>query len=93
MLISADQTNRQNKFIQYYKTKERFTMIKTISIEGMHCQHCVASVKEALEAVNGVSLANVSLEKNNAVVEGENLNDIVLKTAIEDTGFDVISVK
>lgn len=26
-------------------------MTKTIAIEGMHCQHCVGAVKEALAAV------------------------------------------
>ena len=68
-------------------------MTKTISIEGMHCQHCVAAVTEALKAVSGVSSVNVSLEQNNAVVEGASLDDAALKAAVEDTGFDVTAVK
>lgn len=68
-------------------------MIKTISIEGMHCQHCVAAVNEALQAVPGVTSVAVSLENNNAVVEGASLDDTALKAAVEDTGFDVIAVK
>lgn len=68
-------------------------MTKTISIEGMHCQHCVAAVTEALKAVSGVSSVNVSLEQNNAVVEGAGLDDAALKAAVEDTGFDVTAVK
>lgn len=68
-------------------------MTKTISIEGMHCQHCVAAVNEALQAVAGVSSVAVSLEHNNAVVEGANLNDAALKAAVEDTGFDVTAIK
>ena len=35
-------------------------MTKTISIEGMHCQHCVAAVNEALQAVPGVTSVAVS---------------------------------
>lgn len=68
-------------------------MTKTISIEGMHCQHCVAAVNEALQAVAGVTSVAVSLENNNAVVEGASLDDATLKAAVEDTGFDVIAVK
>lgn len=68
-------------------------MTKTISIEGMHCQHCVAAVTDALKAVNGVSSVAVSLEHNNAVVEGASLDDAALKAAVEDTGFDVTAVK
>lgn len=68
-------------------------MQKTISIEGMHCQHCVGAVNEALAAVAGVSKVAVSLEKKNAVVEGEALNDAALKAAVEDTGFDVVGIK
>lgn len=68
-------------------------MTKTIAIEGMHCQHCVAAVNEALEAVSGVTSVKVSLEKNNAVVEGESLDDAALKAAVEDTGFDVAGIQ
>ncbi len=68
-------------------------MTKTISIEGMHCQHCVAAVNEALQAVAGVTSVAVFLENNNAVVEGTSLDDAALKAAVEDTGFDVIAVK
>lgn len=67
-------------------------MTKTIAIEGMHCQHCVAAVNDALAAVAGVTSVKVSLEKNNAVVEGEGLNDAALKAAVEDTGFDVAGI-
>lgn len=67
-------------------------MTKTIAIEGMHCQHCVAAVTEALEAVSGVTSVQVSLEKNNAVVEGAGLEDAALKAAVEDTGFDVAGI-
>lgn len=67
-------------------------MTKTIAIEGMHCQHCVAAVTEALKAVSGVTSVQVSLEKNNAVVEGTGLEDAALKAAVEDTGFDVAGI-
>ena len=65
-------------------------MTKTISIEGMHCQHCVAAVNEALQAVAGVTSVAVSLENNNAVVEGTSLDDAALKAAVD---FKVIPFK
>ena len=37
-------------------------MDKTLQVEGMMCQHCVAHVKKALEGVEGVEEAVVSLE-------------------------------
>ena len=38
------------------------TMEKTLNVEGMMCQHCVAHVKRALESVEGVEEAVVDLE-------------------------------
>ncbi len=67
-------------------------MIKTIAIEGMHCQHCVKAVNDALAAVPGVEAVEVSLEKKQATVKGQSLDAAALQAAVEDTGFDVISV-
>ncbi len=67
-------------------------MKKTISISGMHCEHCVNAVTAALKAVPGVTSVSVSLEKNEAVVEG-GVPDNILREAVEDTGFDVTGIK
>jgi len=66
--------------------------MKTISIEGMSCGHCVNAVTEALKAVEGVTSVVVSLEAKNAIVEGT-AADAALKEAVEDTGFDVVGIK
>lgn len=42
----------------------------SLMIEGMSCQHCVASVTKALQAVPGVESAQVSLEQARATVSG-----------------------
>lgn len=63
--------------------------MKTIKIEGMHCQNCVKAVKETLEKFNPKSL-NVELGK----VEIEsNMDSEELKQIIEDLGFDVINIE
>ena len=68
-------------------------MIKTISIEGMHCPNCVSAVKRELEALEGVSKVDVSLEEAQAIVEVEDVADETLQEAIEDIGFDVVEIK
>ena len=41
--------------------------IKEIAVGGMMCEHCVAHVKEALEGIEGVARAEVSLDDNRAL--------------------------
>lgn len=67
-------------------------MIKTIFISGMHCEHCVKAVNEALKALPGITSVTVSLEDNVATVSGPDPDDAAIKAAIEDTGFDVIEI-
>lgn len=66
--------------------------MKTISIEGMSCQHCVNTVTAALQAVAGVTAVTVDLAGKKATVEGT-AADAALKEAIEDTGFDVVGIQ
>lgn len=67
-------------------------MKKKILIEGMSCGHCVAHVKDALEGIDGVSSVEVSLEGKYATVETD-VNDEILKEAIEEEGYDVIKIE
>ncbi|MBE6050511.1 MAG: heavy-metal-associated domain-containing protein [Clostridium sp.] len=67
-------------------------MKKKLLIEGMNCSHCVAAVKEALEGVDGVTNVCVSLEENCATLETE-VNDEILKSAVEEEGFDVVGIE
>ena len=67
-------------------------MKKIINIEGMACKHCVMAVKNALSKLSGVIEVNVDLSNKTAIVEGESLSNEILVEAIEDAGYDVISV-
>ena len=68
-------------------------MVKTISIEGMMCGHCEATVKKALEALDGVVSAEVSHDKGTAVVTLEkDVDDGVLTKAVEDKDFKVTGI-
>ena len=68
-------------------------MTKTMTIEGMSCSHCSSRVEKALNAIPGVK-AEVSLEKKTATItlSGE-AGDEMLKKAVEDAGYTVISLK
>lgn len=68
-------------------------MEKKIMIEGMSCNHCVAHVKDALAAIEGVISVMVSLEGKYALVNVSNVTDEQLRNAIEDEGYDVIEIK
>lgn len=65
--------------------------VATIEVKGMTCGGCVNSVTKALQAVPGVEAADVSLEKQQAVVTFEDGKASVadLKRAVEDAGYDV----
>ena len=87
-------TRKDKKIKKNHKEKENKTMTKTMKIEGMMCGHCEARVKKALEAVAGVSEAGVSHENGTAVVTlSEAVSDDVLKKAVEDQDYKVISVQ
>lgn len=68
-------------------------MKKTMVIEGMMCGHCEASVKKALEQLEGVESAEVSHETGKAVVTcADGVGDDVLKSAVEAQDYKVVSV-
>lgn len=65
---------------------------KIVLISGMHCDHCAASVTEAINRIEGAS-AKVSLKKKRAVVSYDReLSDDELKKAVEAAGFQVTSI-
>ena len=69
-------------------------MKKTMTIEGMMCPHCEATVKKALEALDGVSEAVVSHEANTAIVDlAVDVDNAVLTKAVEDKDYKVLSVE
>ncbi len=82
-----------DKKIKFKTKKETILMTKTLTIEGMMCGHCEASVKNALEALPMVSSAQVSHEKGTAVVMlSAETPDDVLKKAVEDRDYKVVSI-
>ena len=76
------------------KNQEDKNMKKTMKIEGMMCGHCEATVKKALEALEGVTEVVVSHENGTAIVEcSAEVSDEVLKSTVEEKDFTVVSVE
>ncbi len=60
-----------------------------LKIDGMGCEHCIKSVKEALETVKGIKILDVKI--GSAEIETENdsvLNEI--REKLDDAGYDLV---
>ena len=61
----------------------------TVKIKGMSCQHCVASTKEALEKISGITDVTVNLDAGEASYSG-GIDLETVKEAIKKIGFEVV---
>ena len=61
--------------------------IQHLTIGGMKCSGCVASVETALKTVNGVESVEVSLEAHHATVNGD-VDMAQLIAAVKDAGYE-----
>lgn len=86
--IALPEHKEQKKERLEFEGGEDETMKKIVHVEGMHCEHCSASVEKALEKVLGVEKVKVDLEKKIAVVSmKEEVADSLLTDAIAQAGF------
>jgi copper chaperone len=61
----------------------------TLKISGMTCGHCVRTVTEALEQVDGVEAARVELDAGRAVIDydAKRTSSRALANAVMDEGY------
>ncbi len=62
---------------------------KTIHIDGMSCQHCVMAVKKGLEALDGVTGADVEIGKASVTFDESKVKDTDLNDAVVQSGFKI----
>lgn len=60
----------------------------SLKIKGMSCQHCVGSVKNALESIPGLSQVTVNLDNEEATFENDNALREEIRAAISKIGFE-----
>lgn len=80
-------------FIVYFFNEGGLNITQeAIRVEGMSCGHCVMTVKKAIESLEGVKGADVSLEDKKAVVEYDEkkvkLEDI--RAAVKEAGYEPV---
>ncbi len=74
--------------------KRSKNMKKTVKIEGMMCPHCEANVKKTLEALGNVAGAEVSHKAGTAILTlSGDVDNAVIKKAVEDKGYKVVSIQ
>jgi len=62
--------------------------MESLKIKGMSCQHCVGSVKKALEDISGLSRVTVNLDAGEASFENEGVDREEIRAAIAKIGFE-----
>lgn len=69
-------------------------MTKKIFINGMTCANCVSHVEKALQSLTGVKSVTIDLAGKFATLElSGTVADQQLRTAIEDEGYEVVSIE
>ena len=69
------------------------TTITTLQVDGMTCEHCVASVTEELSEVDGVDSVEVDLNPGGSSTVSVQADATVehdqLRTAVEEVGYQL----
>ena len=67
---------------------------KTISIEGMHCEHCAKKVEETLKNIPNVNKVKVNLSKKEAIIISKSIiDDQNIKDSFKDLDFTITNIK
>jgi copper ion binding protein len=63
----------------------------TYSVSGMSCGHCVASVRQEVGLIDGVTGVEVELDSGAVTVESDNpVDPAAVTAAIEEAGYEVV---
>jgi len=63
----------------------------SLKIEGMSCQHCVMNVQKALDRLESVRSATVSIGSVTVDVDDPASNKDIIVKAIQDAGYKVVN--
>ena len=85
-LVIAPLLHRRTPETAEAAAAENGTAPRRFVVEGMTCHHCSAHVEKALQNVPGVTYAEVSLERGEALVEGDATDDALMQ-AVADIGY------
>jgi copper chaperone CopZ len=58
-------------------------------VAGVHCSHCRSAIESEVEAVAGVERVEVDLDAKIVTVSGRAFDDVAVRTAIAEAGYEV----
>lgn len=64
-------------------------MKKILKIDGMGCEHCIKSVKDALIGIDGLEILEVKIGEAEVEIKDESIIEII-KEKLDDAGYDLI---
>jgi copper chaperone CopZ len=62
----------------------------TYSVPAIHCAHCAMSIREEVSEVEGVEDVAVDLDTKVVTVQGHALDDVALRAAIVEAGYEAV---
>lgn len=63
----------------------------TLEIDGMHCEHCVEAVRDALEAVRDLEVNRVEIGTAQVTYDASTISTEQLSTILDDAGYELVS--
>lgn len=68
------------------------TATHTYRVQGMSCEHCVASVREEVSELPGVTAVDVDLASGRLVVTGPDAGaEAAIRAAVETAGYELVT--
>jgi len=64
---------------------------QTLDIDGMHCEHCVEAVREALESVRGLSVERVEIGAAKVAHDPDAVTSEQLAAVLDEAGYALAS--
>ncbi len=61
----------------------------TLKIDGMSCQHCVMSVKKAIDGVEGVSTSDVEVGTATVAFDESKTSSDAISSAVTNAGYKI----
>jgi copper chaperone len=63
----------------------------SLKIEGMSCQHCVASVKKALDSMDSITFSDVSVGAARVEFDDSRTSSDEICRAVQNAGYRVVN--
>jgi len=62
----------------------------TLKIDGMSCQHCVAAVKKAVDALEGIDSSDVAVGSAKVLFDDSKTSRDAIAAAVQAAGYKIV---